>query len=69
MIDLEKVLAICLVLLAGGVLVLSTYLATMKLVGDDIERWHDLAVSSQVAASQCLSVLEGVDAELLSRVR
>jgi|TARA_R110000765_G_C18834758_1_gene597284 uncharacterized membrane protein len=64
-IDIEKVLAICLVLLAGGVLVLSTHLVTMRSVTDDLESWRDLAASSQAAAAQCVTVLEGVDAALL----
>lgn len=66
MIDLDKVLAMCLVLLAGGLLVLSTYLVTMKVVSDDIESWHELALHSQDTAAQCISVLDQIDADMLS---
>ena len=65
MIDLDKVIACCVVATAAGLLVLSTYLVTIKTTG--VDDWHDLAVNSQAAASQCLTVLEGVDAELISR--
>jgi uncharacterized protein (DUF983 family) len=67
MIDLDKLIAGCVVALVAGLLVLSTYLVTMKVVSDDIESWREIAVSSQAATTQCIAVLERVDAELLSR--
>ena len=69
MIDLDNLIATCTVALVAALLVLGTYVVTMQTVSADIERWHDLAVSSQAAAAQCIAVLEGVDAELISRVR
>tara|TARA_Y100000310_G_C20471374_1_gene710225 strand:+ start:92 stop:304 length:213 start_codon:yes stop_codon:yes gene_type:complete len=67
MIDLDNLIATCVVALVAGVLVLSTYVVTMHNVSSDVDDWHDLAVNSQAAATQCITVLEGVDAELLSR--
>jgi uncharacterized protein (DUF983 family) len=67
MIDIDNLIATCVVALAGGLLVLATYLVTMHDVNSDIDDWHDIAVSSQAAAAQCISVLERVDAELISR--
>ena len=69
MIDLDKVMAGCVVALAAGFLVITTYVVTMQTVSADIERWHEVAVSSQAAAARCIAVLEGVDAEILSRIR
>lgn len=69
MIDLDKVTVLLTAMLAGGVLVLLTYTATMNTVRDDIESWNVLAVNSQAAAAQCISVLEKVDAELLSKIQ
>ena len=69
MIDLDKMWAVCLVLLAGGLLVLATYLVTMRTVSSDVDDWHGLAVDSQAAAAQCIAVLEKMDAELVSRAR
>ena len=66
---MDQVMAGCVVALVAGVLVLSTYVVTMHTVSADIERWHEVAVSSQAAAAQCIAVLEGVDAELISRTR
>jgi uncharacterized protein (UPF0333 family) len=68
MIDLDKLIAGCAVALVGGVLVLSTYVVTMHTVNSDIDDWHDIAVSSQAAAAQCIAVLEKMDAELLGRI-
>jgi len=69
MIDLDKVMATCTVALVAALLVIGTYVVTMQTVSADIERWHEVAVSSQAAAARCIAVLEGVDAELLSRTR
>ena len=69
MIDLDQVMAGCVVALVAGVLVLSTYVVTMHNVSSDVDDWHDLAVNSQAAAAQCIAVLEKLDAELISRVR
>ena len=69
MIDLDKVTVLLTAMQAGGVLVLLTYTATMNTVRDDIESWNVLAVNSQAAAAQCISVLEKVDAELLSKIQ
>ena len=69
MIDLDRVMATCTVALVAALLVLGTYVVTMRTVSADIERWHEVAVSSQAAAARCIAVLEGVDAELISRVR
>ena len=67
MIDLDNLIATCVVALVAGVLVLSTYVVTMHNVSSDIDDWHELAVNSQAAAAQCVAVLESVDAELISR--
>jgi hypothetical protein len=62
MIDLDKVWAVCMMLITGGIIVLATHLVTMRVVSSDIDDWHDLAVSSQAAAAECVTVLERVDA-------
>ena len=67
MIDLDNLIATCVVALVAGVLVLSTYVVTMHNVSSDVDDWHELAVNSQAAAAQCVAVLESVDAELISR--
>ena len=68
MVDLEKVGALLLAMFTGGVLVMLTHSATMNTVRDDIEGWNALARNSQAAAAQCISVLEKVDAELLTQM-
>ena len=68
MIDLDNLIATCVVALVAGVLVLSTYVVTMHNVSSDIDDWRELAVNSQAAAAQCIAVLERVDAELLGRI-
>jgi hypothetical protein len=68
MIDLDKVMAGCLVALAAGLLVLSTYVVTMHNVNSDIDDWHELTLSSQDAAAQCVTVLDRIDAEILRRL-
>jgi len=68
-IDLDDLFAGCAVALTAGLLVLATYVVTMRTVSADIDRWHDVAVSSQSATAQCIAVLEGVEAELLSKTR
>ncbi len=57
-----------LAMFVGGLLVMLTYSAAMNGVQDDIASWNALARNSQAAAAQCISVLEKVDAELLSRI-
>ena len=69
MIDLDNLIATCVVALVAGVLVLSTYVVTMHNVSSDIDDWRELAVNSQAAAAQCVAVLEKLDAELIGRVR
>ena len=69
MIDLDNLIATCVVALVAGVLVLSTYVVTMHNVSSDVDDWHDLAVNSQAAAAQCVAVLEKLDAELIGRGR
>jgi uncharacterized protein (DUF983 family) len=65
MIDLDNLIATCVVALVAGVLVLSTYVVTMHNVSSDVDSWHDIAVNSQAAVAQCITVLEGVDAALI----
>tara|TARA_R110000787_G_C13350478_1_gene439071 strand:+ start:409 stop:618 length:210 start_codon:yes stop_codon:yes gene_type:complete len=69
MIDLDKVLTMCLAVLVAGLLVLATYLVAMRTASSDVDDWHEIAVSAQAATAQCLAVLEGVDADLISRIR
>lgn len=66
MIDLDQVARACLYIFTGGALVLMSHLATMRATKDDIDGWHDLAVNSQAAAAQCITVLEKMDSDLLN---
>jgi|TARA_R110002110_G_scaffold18012_11_gene76180 hypothetical protein len=65
MIDLDQVARACLYIFTGGVLVLMSHLATMRATKADIDSWHDLAVNSQAAAAQCITVLENMDTAIL----
>ena len=69
MIDLDKVLTMCLAVLVAGLLVLATYLVAMRTASSDVDDWHEIAVSAQAATAQCLAVLEGVDPDLISRIQ
>tara|TARA_R110002110_G_scaffold104794_1_gene263913 strand:- start:319 stop:525 length:207 start_codon:yes stop_codon:yes gene_type:complete len=65
MIDLDKITAGCLILLAGGFLVLSSYVVVTHRVDADIGRWRELTASSQATAERCVSVIEGIAPELV----